>query len=463
MSSLIKNASIFSILSVVQKASGFILIPIYTTYLAVNEFGIYSILNSSFILLSIVILFGTSDGIVRKYHLNNKKNEFEIYCFNSFIVVFVFSIVILISCIVFSKIIEKFSFYSDIPFIPYLIIIIVAGILNSFLNLYQSILIAKEKSNQIAFLNLLYTVINIILIVIFVVLLKLKVFGLILALLITNVILGAFSIYKYLNICKFNYDFSVIKEIVTYSLPLLPHSLAGILMSTIDRFFLNSYINSESVGIYNLAFQFANILLVFISAFNKSYAPWFYKNYKNNNFFILKRASYIFMILIGFLSFGISIFSKEGYRLLVKEAYASSLDYVLFLVFTIALNTFYYIYIHSIYYNNTKLIPVITLSAAFVNIVLNYFLIPNYGIQGAIIASYISNIVRNIISVLISNRYNRIFKIFPLILIYILNLFMALIVSNYFNNFVYRAIITCVYIIIAIIVIKEKKLLKQIL
>ena len=47
--------------------------------------------------------------------------------------------------------------------------------------------------------------------------------------------------------------------------------------------FLNGLKSTASVGIYNVGFQFGNILGIIISAITQAYSPWYFQKIKNLN------------------------------------------------------------------------------------------------------------------------------------------------------------------------------------
>ena len=61
MSSLLKNTSYYSIGIILPKVAGFILLPIYTTYLSIEDFGIVAAMN---VLYAFLIIFFLSCYVV---------------------------------------------------------------------------------------------------------------------------------------------------------------------------------------------------------------------------------------------------------------------------------------------------------------------------------------------------------------------------------------------------------------
>ncbi|MGC3596088.1 oligosaccharide flippase family protein, partial [Enterococcus faecium] len=60
------------------------------------------------------------------------------------------------------------------------------------------------------------------------------------------------------------------------SLPLIPHSLAKIVLAQFDRIMINSYLGPAAGGIYSYSSNIGIILSVIWMSTNNAWVPWFY-------------------------------------------------------------------------------------------------------------------------------------------------------------------------------------------
>ena len=67
---------------------------------------------------------------------------------------------------------------------------------------------------------------------------------------------------------------SYAKDALKFGVPLVPHALAGLVLGMADRVMVTNYLDIGSTGIYMVAVQIGAILLIFVDAVNKVYAPW---------------------------------------------------------------------------------------------------------------------------------------------------------------------------------------------
>ena len=110
-----------------------------------------------------------------------------------------------------------------------------------------------------------------------------------------------------------------------------------------------------------------------------------------------------FYVTTGF-AFLISLFSQEIFTFLFPKEYSSGVKVTM--IFCLLYSTYFFGKIPQLLYaKKTYLISIITLLNILLNIVLNLILIPNYGIEGAAIATFISGIVTGGVSFYFSQKF----------------------------------------------------------
>ena len=73
---LLKHSAIYSLSSILIKLMGFILLPVYTRLLTIEEFGTLALLGTFFGIFRLVSYFGMQTGMMRSY-LHKAKTEEE--------------------------------------------------------------------------------------------------------------------------------------------------------------------------------------------------------------------------------------------------------------------------------------------------------------------------------------------------------------------------------------------------
>ncbi len=75
----------------------------------------------------------------------------------------------------------------------------------------------------------------------------------------------------------------LIKEILRFGVPLIPHVGGSFLLLSVDRLVINSELGLAPAGIYMVAAQLATVVALVFDAINKAYVPWLYERLKRND------------------------------------------------------------------------------------------------------------------------------------------------------------------------------------
>lgn len=73
---LTKNTAIYGFGNALNKLLGIILIPLYTTYIPVSDFGVLAIMEITILALIQILNFGTVNGHQRYFYIEKEKNEY---------------------------------------------------------------------------------------------------------------------------------------------------------------------------------------------------------------------------------------------------------------------------------------------------------------------------------------------------------------------------------------------------
>lgn len=68
-----------------------------------------------------------------------------------------------------------------------------------------------------------------------------------------------------------------VKLLLAFGLPLIIHSLAGVLLGTADRWMISMQLGSGSLGVYGAGAQLGATMAILADAFVKAYGPWMYE------------------------------------------------------------------------------------------------------------------------------------------------------------------------------------------
>jgi O-antigen/teichoic acid export membrane protein len=318
---------------------------------------------------------------------------------------------------VFSKYLSLYIFEDNDQFL-FIIFVSFLIIPNSFLEFFHSIFRALKKVKQLTYLQAIIAILKIIILVLFALLISYD-FTPILIVLIFILISATIYLSKYYKII--NSEISADnrtkikqmskRELIKFSSPMLFTASAAITISYFDFLILGLFVKNEDIGFYSVSNKLSISLSFILKSINSIAAPIFSEYFigKNDNSDLKKTlkftSKYSFLLSIPFAI----IFILFGNRILNLFGSGFETAYTTLILLTIA-QTFssfsgsvgYFLSMtgYEKEYRN------IIVSSSIFNIILNFILIPSYGINGAAISTAFCIIYNNILSaILIRKRF----------------------------------------------------------
>jgi len=385
---IFKNSITYTFFNVLQKAISFFLLPLYTIYLTPSDYGIINVLTSATALLSFFYTFSIQAASAR-FHYKYRRNinlVKKIWGCN-LIFIIINSIIWMILSILFYNYTLIHLIGKDISFTPYVLICFINCAIAPIFQYYQVYLQTTQKAKHFALNGFVNFIVVVFLNITFVVFLKMKALGILYAMLITTIIFSLYSLWYLRKEVILIYSNKILKKSLSYSIPLLPHTLSGWLNGMLDRIFINRIINLTSVGLYSISYQFGFLVNMIAFGVNQAYSPWFFKNHNSaEGIKKIQLISDICIAIICIIGFFIAIFSKEILFLMTDVKYHSAWPAIVILVYANLFDSIYYFYVSTLFLEKTKILSVISISCALLNCFLNILLISYYGYIGAAIS-----------------------------------------------------------------------------
>jgi O-antigen/teichoic acid export membrane protein len=277
---LIGNSIIYVAVSILQRALGFFLLPIYTAYLKPEDYGTANVVQAIVNFAVIFCLFSFHGAGTRFEHTyrNDPESAKEMWG-TLFISVLTATGVVAAILFLFRRWLLV-PFLGNIPFYPYMAIGIGAMMCSPVYHLFQANLQAKQLGRRFGLNNLCYFFVNMGLTLLFITVFKMQGMGILLALALTNATFFLYTLIDFLPRINLRFNADRFWDAFKYSLPLLPHSLAGWVMNLVDRLFLNHFQTASAVGVYSVGIQFGNLINILTAAVNQAYAPWMFEQFE---------------------------------------------------------------------------------------------------------------------------------------------------------------------------------------
>ncbi|MGD8780745.1 MAG: oligosaccharide flippase family protein [Ignavibacteria bacterium] len=450
----LKHTLAYGISNIAQKASGIILVPLYTKYLSTEKYGQLGILLVTIIILSQGLTLGQGQAIIRYSNIEEYREKRKSIFFTLLSIIVVIALLI----ITFGKIFLVYFadlFHQRDIFYSYLnicIFIIAVTCINTFL---LNKLRADEKSTQYTITGIAKLVVNITLTVYLVAFQNKGINGILYSNLASEII-SLLIIVPYLrNQIIFHFEKDLVKESLKFGIPLIFSTLAMNFLNWSDRYVLKLLTNYSTLGLYELGYKTAGILnMFFIVPFNLTLMPLAYKFYKQEGdklFYSKILTFFSFVLFWGGLA--LSVFGKEVIQIFALDSsYYPAYEVVPLLtlsycIFGVSLVTMLALYLTG----KTNTLAVIFAICSLLNIALNFVLIPHLGMIGAALNTLIAFVILLVLTTITSNKYYKInfeyVRLVKIVIVTFLLYFLAEFFSNYslLVNIIIKSVIIMLY------------------
>jgi len=405
--STFKNALIYSSASILGKAVGFIMLPIYAHYLRAEGYGIISMIDIVISMLALFIGYGLSGAFRRLYFEKETKETKNIFVSTNIILMFILVSITSIPALLFNEQIAYLAFgQEDLGL--YMVLGILMFVAETTGNNAENYILIRQKSILYSLLAISKLVTSLSLSIYFIVFLKMGVLGYLLADFTTS---SVFSLikhgYVFINV-GFNFNVHDMKSILRFSLPIVPAYMFFFIKNNADRIILRNFLGLTQLGVYHMLLKFVTLIVVFITEpFMKS---WDIKRFEvcdnpDAKYFMSRMFTY-YMALLMTLGLILSLVIPILLRVLTPNEFWISGNITLIAVFSrIVLDAYPHFSFGILYSKLTYKISIIQFISALTSIVLSYVLIKNYGLIGAVTSSLLVNIIQCTIAYILAKKH----------------------------------------------------------
>ena len=207
-----------------------------------------------------------------------------------------------------------------------------------------------------------------------------RIYGIVIPIALAAVYILVAQITKY----KIHNFIPMLKWGIKYSLPIVPHGISQIILSSFDRVMITRMVSLAATGLYSFAYNIFAVLQVTANSLDTVWSPWFYEKMHGKDYKSIKQYSSAYILFLAVICNLVMLISPELILLLGGEKYQESVNCVIPII---AGGFFAFIYnipaAVEYYYERTRSIAFATTTAAVLNIVLNYFCIKQWGYVAA--------------------------------------------------------------------------------
>lgn len=263
-------------------------------------------------------------------------------------------------------------------------IALVSAFLRALVNLRLTLIRVDQQPSRFVLWNVSMTVGVLLLNILFVGVLRWGVSGIMWAELIVVALAAAFLVLG-LPVSGLTLDWTAARTMLAYGLPFVPTLVSSWVLDLSDRFFLERYAGMDQVGLYAVGYKIGMIPMLFTNAFTAGWGPLMAHLAKGEE----AQGSYasvfrVFVAVAAVVALGNTLFARPLLWMMAAPAYADAWKIVGVVSFSYVLNGLHVLGLTGMaLQRRTVYQPAIVSGAAILNMALNAWLIPSYGILAA--------------------------------------------------------------------------------
>lgn len=407
---LAKNTVILAIGQLSSKIFTFLLLPLYTSLLTPDDFGTIDVLQT---VISLALYFVTLqiENAVFRFVIENRTNKDDqiSYVTSAGAVLLVMAgvstlVIVVINCI-----------YT----IPYIILVILSLWTQALYLFVSNLARGLGRNTDYSIASFIVTLSSLVVNIVMIVGLKLGASSILVALVFSN-FMGFIYFLCRLHMCKLikvrTVDRKKIREMLQYSLPLIPNAISWWIANTSDRLIIICFLGTAVNGIYAVANKIPTIYVTIFTVFNTAWTESVSLAINDSD-----RDEYINSMinngfkLFSFIDMGIIVFVSISFRWIIGNQYTEAYNHIFILLMAIFINSMCSLLGGVLGgLKNTKVIGWTTIAGAIANALVNFAFIRIIGLYAASISTLISYLIiyffrviaiKRVIPIKISKKY----------------------------------------------------------
>lgn len=402
----LKEGGIYTVANLLTKGVSLLLIPFYTAYFTPGDYGVLEIISLFGAFFNAIFSFQIYQGL-GKYigeDFNNISQRISLASTTLIFAICSFGLGLIISLLFQDQLLELLKLEKESLYTLQLAMcsLFLSGIFYHF-GTHMRFL---RMNFPFAIISIIHSLLNIGLTVVLVLWYDQGINGVFQAAIIVNPVILIIQAYVLRKEYRFQFDTSQLKRLFKFSYPLIPAALAYIFLNLTDRIFINDFLTKDDLGIYSIGSKFASIVSLVVFGFSSAFSPIIYSKYKDES--IKPQVSFLFnsFWIIGLTAaFILSVFSYETLVVFTQREYYDAFQVMPILYFSVLMAGLGMFSPGLHLFSKTKIIAVIVISTALINIGLNYLLINQFELLGASTSTLICSILNFGTLFIISRKY----------------------------------------------------------
>lgn len=396
--SLASDTAVYGLSTIAGRFLTFILTPFYTHYLSgPSEYGHIATIYAVIAFMNIAYSFGFDTAFMRFYSKDNVGYSQQVYntAFWSIAGISLsITLVASLCIIVFPLQLEGIHTSAT----TLLLCAAIIPLLDALMIIPYAHLRMERRSKRFALTKFFIIVLNVSLNILFVGTLHYGALGVI----ISGILSSAFGVLlllpDMLPWLRLRISSPLLKDMLKFGLPTVPAAFSTIALQLLDRPIVGILTDSRNVGIYQANYRLALPMMMFISVFETAWKPFYLTNAeKPEAKKLFAQVLTIFTAVCAVIFIIVTLFMSDIVALPFRGAtfihpqYWSGLHIIPLILAGYWFNGFYIQFSAGFHITKqTKYLPIAMGTAAVTTVILNFALVPQWGISGAAIAMMLS-------------------------------------------------------------------------
>lgn len=377
----VKASIFFTLCSFLQKGISMITVPIFTRLLTTEQYGVFSVYQSWYTILSIVITLSLASGVFNngmvKYE--DKRSQYTSA---------LQGLCTLSTCMFFIIYIVAIDFWNSVFQLStlYIVVMFTQLLFEPAFAFWSARQRFEFKYRMLVSISLVISLGSPLIGIIAVVSTTYKAEARVMSFALIQVCVGLiFYIYNiYSGKCLFNKEHW--KFALLFNIPLIPHYLSMTVLQQADRIMISRMVGSDKAAIYSVAYSISTLMILVSNAINASFVPYTYQALKEKRYSSIEKNANSLVILVGGIALLVMAFGPE-----VIKVFATSQYYEAKWIIPPVAASVYFMFLYPLfsniefYFEENKYVIVASVIGAIANIAFNWIFIP---IFGYIVAGY---------------------------------------------------------------------------
>lgn len=377
-----KSAFWFVVCSMLQKGVLYITTPIFTRLLTTEQYGVYTMYQSWFSVITIVCTLNLSYNVFHRAMVEYPDDK-DGYTSS------MQGLTILITLIVFSTFLLSPSSWESVTGLPDELIfcMFLEMLFAPACYFWQTRQRFEYRYVALVITTIAMTAVGTLLGVAAVMLTDLGALARIYPVVAVDVIVGAVLMAVQFARGRKIVSLEYWKYALAFNLPLMPHYLSTVVLNQADRLMIGSICGMDDAAVYGVAYSLANAMSLFVTSVNSSLIPWTYQRMSSGDSAGIRKIGEVGLALSVALAaivlLGVGL-GPELMAFLAPESYSSAVWVIPPVGFSVLASMYMWLFVNvETYYGENTYVAIVSIGAAVLNVVLNFVTLPAFGFLAA--------------------------------------------------------------------------------